>query len=166
MRGSAEYFGFVFPGARIEADLDRIAVENSRGSYKVRVMLWKDGRIETQLTAVELLADVKSVELAPEPVDSSDRFLFHKTTRRPGGDGLIFWNENGEVTESSIANLVVPIDGELFTPPVECGLLPGVFRNHLLARGEIKERVIKVEELKKEFFLINSVRKWIRVIRV
>jgi para-aminobenzoate synthetase/4-amino-4-deoxychorismate lyase len=166
MRDSAQYFGFVFPGTRINADLGRIAIENSRGSFKVRLMLWKDGRVETEITPVELLADVKTVELSTEPVDSSDRFLFHKTTRRPGRDGLVFWNENGEMTESSIANVVVPIDGQLFTPPVECGLLPGVFRNHLLAQGKIKERVILVEELKKEFFLINSVRKWIRVICV
>jgi para-aminobenzoate synthetase/4-amino-4-deoxychorismate lyase len=77
----------------------------------------------------------------------------------------VFWNERGEITESSIANVVVPIDGELYTPPRESGLLAGVFRNHLLALGEIKERVITIEEFKhaKEFYLINSVRKWIRV---
>ena len=161
---SAEYFGFV---ARIDADLERIAVENSRGAFKVRVMLWKDGRIETQLTPVELLDEMKPVTLATEPVDSSDRFLFHKTTRRRGGDNEIFWNERGEVTESSIANIVVRIDDELFTPPIESGLLPGVFRSHLLAAGTIKERVITIEEFKnaKEFFLINSIRKWIRGIR-
>jgi len=51
------------------------------------------------------------------------------------------------------------------SPPIECGLLPGVFRNHLLAEGKIKERVITIDEFKraKEFFLINSVRKYIRV---
>jgi para-aminobenzoate synthetase/4-amino-4-deoxychorismate lyase len=93
---SAEYFGFI--GTRIKADLERIAIENPRGSFKVRVMLSRDGKIESQVTPVELLGEVKQVELAPEPVDSSDRFLFHKTTRRPGGDNLIFWNERGEVT--------------------------------------------------------------------
>jgi para-aminobenzoate synthetase/4-amino-4-deoxychorismate lyase len=162
---SAEYFGFI--GTRINADLERIAIENPQGSLKVRVTLWKDGRIETDLTPVELLGEVKGVELATEHVDSSDRFLFHKTTRRRGGDNEIFWNERGEVTESSIANVVVPIDGELCTPPIECGLLPGVFRNHLLKQGKIKERVITIEEFQKahEFFLINSIRKWIRVIR-
>jgi para-aminobenzoate synthetase/4-amino-4-deoxychorismate lyase len=68
------------------------------------------------------------------------------------------------VTESSIANVVVSIDGELFTPPLESGLLAGVFRNQLLAEGKIKERTISVEELQRtrDFFLINSVRKWIR----
>ena len=166
LKDSASYFGFPF-GTRIKADLERIAVENPRGCFKVRLVLWKDGRIEIQITPVELLGEVKRVELATEPVDSSDRFLFHKTTRRPGGDNVVFRNERGEVTESSIANVVVPIDGELFTPSIECGLLPGVFRNHLLAQGKIKERVITVEEFQKahELFLINSIRKWIRVIR-
>jgi para-aminobenzoate synthetase/4-amino-4-deoxychorismate lyase len=164
LKDSAGYFGFTFSGTRINADLERIAIENPRGSLKVRLTLWKDGRVETQVTE---LSDIKDVELATEPVDSSDRFLFHKTTRRPGRDGLVFWNERGEVTESSIANIVVPIDGELFTPPIECGLLPGVFRNQLLAEGKIKERVITIEEFQDapEFFLINSVRKWIRVSR-
>ena len=162
---SAEYFGFI--ATRIHADLERIAIENPRGSFKVRVMLWKDGRVETQVTRVELLSEVKAVTLATEPVDSSDRFLYHKTTRRRGGDDVVFWNERGEITESSIANIVVPIDGELCTPPIECGLLPGVFRKHLLAQGKIKERVITIEEFQqaREFFLINSIRKWIRVIR-
>jgi para-aminobenzoate synthetase / 4-amino-4-deoxychorismate lyase len=163
LKDSAAYFGFQF-GTRINADLKRIAIENPRGSLKVRLTLWRDGRVETQVTP---LGELKQVELATEPVDSSDRFLFHKTTRRPGGDGLIFWNEKGEITESSIANVVVPIDGELCTPPVECGLLPGVFRAHLLAQGKIKERIITIDEFKRapEFFLINSVRKWIRIIR-
>jgi len=163
LKNSAEYFRFLFPGTRINADLERIG--GAAGSFKVRLTLWKDGQIETDLTPVELLGEVNSVELAREPVDSSDRFLYHKTTRRPGADGLVFWNEQGEVTESSIANVVVPIDGELCTPPIECGLLPGVFRNHLLAQQTIKERVITIEELKraKEFYLINSVRKWISV---
>ena len=164
LRNSVKFFGFARTGTRINADLERIAIENPRGSFKVRLILWKDGRIETQITPIELLGDLKRVKLATQPVDSSDRFLFHKTTRRPGGDGLIFWNERGKITESSIANLVVPMDGELFTPPIECGLLPGVFRNHLLAQRKIKERVITIEEFQnaREFFLINSVRKWMR----
>ncbi|HEU4836286.1 MAG TPA: aminotransferase class IV, partial [Pyrinomonadaceae bacterium] len=162
---SAEYFGFI--GARINADLERIAFDNPEGSHNVKVTLWKEVRIETQVVPIELLGELKGVQLAPEPVDSSDRFLYHKTTRRPGADGLVFWNERGEITESSIANVVVSIDGELFTPPIESGLLPGVFRKHLLAQGKIKERVITIDEFQKaqEFFLINSVRKWIRIIR-
>jgi para-aminobenzoate synthetase/4-amino-4-deoxychorismate lyase len=162
MKESAEYFGFQFYRDKIDPALSRMI---ATGSFKVKLTLWKDGRIETQITRIELLDPVRVVELAREPVDSSDRFLYHKTTRRPGADNLIFWNERGEITESSIANIVVSLNGELFTPPIECGLLPGVFRKHLLAQRTIKERVITLEEFKtaKEFYLINSVRKWIRV---
>ena len=162
LRESAEYFRFQNPMGDINETLSRIAKQD--GSFKVRLTLWKDGRIETQMTRIELLDELKPVTLASEPVDSSDRFLFHKTTRRLSGDDVIFWNERGEITESSIANVVVRIDGELFTPPIESGLLPGVFRDHLLAEGKIKERVITVEEFKsaKAVFLINSVRKWMR----
>jgi para-aminobenzoate synthetase / 4-amino-4-deoxychorismate lyase len=57
------------------------------------------------------------------------------------------------------------MNGELFTPPVECGLLAGTFRAELLASGEIKERVIRVSDLGKceAVFLVNSLRKWVDV---
>ena len=150
-------------------DQIRAGTYSWRSTVKVRLTLWKDGRIETEVSAIEP-SGRQRVALATEAVDSSDRFLFHKTTREisttptraPDCDDIIFWNERGEITESTIANVVVPIDGELFTPPVESGLLAGTFRNQLLAEGKIKERVITIEELKnaEEFFLINSVRKW------
>src|SRR6185437_4086686 len=115
---SAAYFGFTIQLTRINADLERIRTENPKGSFKVRLTLWKDGRVETQITPVESLGGVMFVELAREPVDSSDRFLYHKTTLRRGGDdNVVFWNERGEMTESSIANVVVSIDGDLCTPP-------------------------------------------------
>ena len=167
LKDSAEYFGFVFPEKKIDTALARVAMARDSGMFKVRLMLWKDGRIELEAAAIELRDEVRRVTLATEPVDSSDRFLFHKTTRRLPGDDVIFWNEKGEITESSIANVVVEIDGELFTPPIQCGLLPGVFRNHLLAQGKIKERVITIDEFQRahEIFLINSIRKWIRTVR-
>lgn len=166
LKESAEHFGFRFPGTQINADLGRIAIEKSRGAFKVRLTLWKDGRIETLVSGLKPVVDLQ-VRLAATPVDSSDRFLFHKTTRRDfSSDDILYWNERGEITESSIANVVVEIDGELYTPPIASGLLAGTFRNHLLAKGKIKERVIRVDELPKEFFLINSVRKWIRVTAV
>jgi para-aminobenzoate synthetase / 4-amino-4-deoxychorismate lyase len=114
------------------------------------------------------------VTLSTTPVDSSDPFLYHKTTHRPlyrselgrhpGYGDVLFANERGEVTEGANHNVVVRLDGELVTPPMECGLLPGIFRAELLARGEIRERIITTAQLlrAKELWLINSVRKWRR----
>ena len=160
LRNSADYFGFAFPEEAINSALPRI------GTFKVRLVLWKDGQIRTQITQIENADLIKHIALASSSVDSSDRFLYHKTTLRDYySEDVIFWNERGEVTESRIANVVVPIDGQLFTPPISSGLLPGTFREQLLAEGKIKERVITIEDLKNanEFFLINSVRKWMRV---
>jgi len=156
LRNSAAYFGFKFPEDEIRSALARVV-----GQGKVRLTLWKDGRIETQVSQLEPFVDL-SMTLATTPVDSSDRFLFHKTTLRDFSPDVVFWNERGEVTESGVANIVVPIDGQLYTPPVASGLLAGTFRTLLLAAGQIKERVITVEELPEEFFLINSVRGWMR----
>jgi len=163
LRDSAEYFGFGFSEAQIRADLERIGVENSLGSWKVRLTLSKDGWIESDVSSIQPV-ETRSVVLAANPVNSADRFLFHKTTKRAQVENTIFWNERGEITESNIANVVIQIDGELYTPPVESGLLAGTFRNQLLAEGKIKERVITIEDIKnaQQFFLINSVRKWMK----
>ena len=113
------------------------------------------------------------VGLAPSPVDSSDPLLFHKSTRRdlydaaraslPDCDDALLWNERGELTESTRANLVVALDGELVTPPLDCGLLPGILRERLLARGRIVERVLRIEDLASAsgLWLISSLRGWI-----
>jgi para-aminobenzoate synthetase/4-amino-4-deoxychorismate lyase len=57
------------------------------------------------------------------------------------------------------------MDGELFTPPISCGLLAGTFRAHLLETQQVKERIILRSELGncKKIFLVNSVRKWVEV---
>ena len=74
-------------------------------------------------------------------------------------------NERGELTESTIANVVLEIAGERLTPPVSAGLLPGTFRDELLERGEIREAVITPEMLRQAdgVYLINSVRKWMKI---
>jgi len=165
IRNSASFFGFL-----ISAELEQAFREYPSETAKLKVTLRKDGTVTTELSAIPN-SENKRVALASAPVNSADRFLFHKTTNRdfynaelaarPGCDDILFWNERGEVTESSIANLVVSIDDQLFTPPVSSGLLAGTFRDHLLAEGKVKERVITIEELKtaKQVFLINSVRK-------
>jgi para-aminobenzoate synthetase/4-amino-4-deoxychorismate lyase len=111
--------------------------------------------------------------LAVEPIDSKNLFLYHKTTYRDiynsakscsePVDDVLLWNERGEVTETKIGNIVVQFDENFYTPPIKSGLLAGVFRAELLAKGDITERVIRREELlhADKLFVINSVRKWL-----
>ena len=99
--------------------------------------------------------------------------LFHKTTHRPlyarafksataaGCDDVLFLNLRGEVTEGAISNMFFEKDGRWMTPPIECGLLAGVYRRHLLeTRPKIEERVFYESDLRTAdaVYLANAVR--------
>ena len=174
LAASARYFDFKFPEKEIDNHLRTVAASHEQGSWKVKLELEKNGAVQTSVTELAEL-EPRKIALASSPVDQLDRFLFHKTTNRkfydaelalhPDCDDVIFWNENGEITESTIANVVVMLDGQLVTPPLESGLLAGTYRDELIAEGTISEQKITVEDLARatEVFLINSVRKWMRV---
>ncbi len=171
---SAAFFDFSCDIVAIREALVRYAKYFSQKPYKVRLLLPKNGGLHSEHVPISLSPVKKPlrIHLAKNPVDSGDKFLFHKTTRRqvyqraradfPDADEVILWNERGEITEGCVHNIVVKMDGEWVTPPLECGLLNGVYRQFLLDEGKISERVISVEMLKaaRKIALINSVRKW------
>jgi para-aminobenzoate synthetase/4-amino-4-deoxychorismate lyase len=66
------------------------------------------------------------------------------------------------VTESSIANVVYQFDGKLYTPPVQDGLLPGVFRECLVREGKVEVRSLAVEETAQveAWWVVNALRGW------
>jgi para-aminobenzoate synthetase/4-amino-4-deoxychorismate lyase len=171
IQDSAEYFGFPCSSEEFEHQLEQLAA-HFNSPQRVRILLNQYGKFKTEAKDFHASKKVFKVCLAEKPVDSNDVFLFHKTTRRemyppiPADfDDVLLYNENSELTEFTIGNLVAEMDGELFTPPISCGLLAGTFRSHLLETGKIKERVIRKNELEKcsKVFLVNSVRKWVKV---
>lgn len=172
---AADYFNRPIDLAALRDQLADFGATLPPVDHKVRVSVNSRGAIS--ITAVPLsaipLPSIMRVKLAAQPIDANNVFLYHKTTRRemyeaaraaqPDCDDVILWNERGEITESTIANLVVELAGQRYTPPVECGLLPGTLRADLLARGLLQERVILKEELSatSRVWLINSVRGWL-----
>jgi len=175
--GSAEYFDHRFDPDEVRTRLSEVAGLFPPAPRKVRLRVARDGAIfiESAPLAPEDSCRTWRVGLAASPVDPSDPLLYHKTTRReiyeaaraarPDCDDVFLWNPRGEITESTIANVVVRREGADFTPPLSAGLLPGTFRAHLLETGRIREKTIAISELPKagEIFLINAVRKWLRV---
>lgn len=171
---SAGYFGFPLDAALLQAQLDELAASLPPEPHKVRLALARDGRTSLEADALAAIPkpEPARLRLAAAPVDSSDVFLYHKTTHRRAYeaalagcgdcDDVLLWNERGEVTETDTANVVVELDGQMVTPPLSSGLLPGVFRSWLLEEGQVRERVVKVSEAGKcdRIFLVNSIRKW------
>jgi para-aminobenzoate synthetase/4-amino-4-deoxychorismate lyase len=147
-----------------------VAVEDAHGPLRARLLVDQHGIPRVELVPLEPAPTVVRVGLAASPIDPTDPFFFHKTTHRvmleekrlPAYDDTLLWNPAREITESTIANVVVDRDGRKVTPPVACGLLPGTLRAELLARGEIVEDRVTVEQLRNapRFWLINSVRGW------
>lgn len=168
---SAEYFACPIDIKTVERQLDGLADELAEPS-KVRLLVGRAGdtRVEARPLAEGAPPEPIRVGLAGQPVSSADVFLYHKTTRRavydtaraarPDCDDVILFNERGELTESSAANLVVFLDGRAWTPPVSAGLLAGTLRAELLATGAIAERTLTAADLARaeHIELINSVR--------
>lgn len=177
LTASARYFGFPFKVNDVNERLEDVKRRHPLGRWKVRLLVSKDGSSQTEVQALgaEDSSPVRTA-LSEQPIQSTDPFLFHKTTNRslyerakasrPDCDEVILWNEDGEITEATVANVVVRQGKSLFTPPLSSGLLPGVFREELLATGTIRECVIRVDEFwaAEEVFLINSVQKWRRAV--
>ena len=171
MGSSAAYFGFRFDPEAAAATLKE-AVAETAGPSLVRLTLARDGMFEAEVRDLPSADQAVRVALDDEPVDPNDVWLFHKTSRRapydrrrekrPEVDDVILVNDRGEVTESTIANLAVELDGAWITPPIDSGLLPGTYRTILLREGRLTERPVTVDELRSatEVALVSSARGW------
>jgi para-aminobenzoate synthetase/4-amino-4-deoxychorismate lyase len=170
---AAEHFGFPCDPASVAAVLDALAAAHPHGAWRVRLLLDRCGQARCEIFPLEPLPGNPVVMLATQPIAASE-FLHFKTTERsayapfappPGVFDTLLWNAEGELTEFTRGNLVVELDGRRITPPLEAGLLPGVMRAELLARGEIVEDTVRVADLARAsaLWFINSVRGWVRV---
>ncbi|MDK1080136.1 MAG: aminodeoxychorismate synthase component I [Anaerolineae bacterium] len=178
---SAHYFNFDISKQDLEKLLDHISLK-FKTPQRIKLLLDKFGRLTSEIKSYQYKENqpVLNIYLAKDFVNSSNIFLFHKTTHRVVytnaqdaiekdikiGTNEIFdvllYNENEELTEFTVGNLVVEISGKLYTPPVNCGLLPGTFRALLLETNKVLEKVIKIKDLENctKIYRINSIHKW------
>lgn len=170
LRASAEYFGRPVEWDRLRQGLDSMGPNAPATPHRVRLTVDSGGEPCLEGAPLADLPHPYRVRPARTPLSSTDPFLFNKTTRRDvydralgevaGCHDALLWNERGEVTETCIANVAFRIDGALVTPPRECGLLAGLQRAVLLERGELREEIVRLDDLSRveEILLMNSVR--------
>ena len=176
---SACYFGFRWNDDAVSRAIDNARRSHPLQQWRIRLLIGRNGEARTEANPLggNRTAPL-AVKFASRAVDDHDPLLFHKTTARARYDielercrpcdDVIFWNDRGEVTESTIANVVVFSEGKHWTPPREAGLLAGTFREELISKGELHVRTITKEELAaaSSFSLVNSVRGWMPAILV
>jgi para-aminobenzoate synthetase/4-amino-4-deoxychorismate lyase len=165
---TARHFGIAFDREALRARIEELNAAREPQIVRIRVTT----RGVDVLTEPLAAPDTVALCLAEARVDSSDPLLRYKTSWRPAHDAAaesarkvgcfdaLLQNERGELTEGSRTNLFVRLNGKLYTPPLECGVLPGVLRARLLAGGECAERAIHVNDLHdaEEIFAGNSAR--------
>ncbi len=180
LRESAEYFGFDYDEALARKALEEKERELESGKrYRVRLLLSRDGACTVSATPIPETPPMEhTAAVSDAKTSSGDVFLFHKTTNRGlydsehskyGARGffdVIFTNERGEVTEGAISNVFIKKGGVFYTPPVECGLLNGVFRRDFISKHpECRQEVLTLDDLYSadEVYMANSVRGMVRV---
>ncbi|MBQ7078436.1 MAG: bifunctional anthranilate synthase component I family protein/class IV aminotransferase [Fibrobacter sp.] len=133
-----------------------------------RIELFKDGHFEVTTRAIPAPKENPKVKIAHK-VNSSNPFLYHKTSIRLPFPKDVFdeicVNEKGELTEGTFTNIGVQLNGTIYTPPIECGLLNGVTRQKLLREGKIKEKILYPSDLQnaEKIYCFNSVRGIVKV---
>ena len=184
LKRAATHFGYPFPLGSIEQQLANLCAQHPLGVFKVRLRLTAHGQVLAEAAALPTAAHQpgdtagheapRTVTLAQRPMPEADDFVWHKTTWRPHYDAFkppagcfdtLLYNTDGELTEFTIGNLALKLGGQWLTPPVRCGLLPGVMRETLLASGALHEQVLHLADLHRAegLALINSVRGWVPV---
>ncbi|MGQ5719154.1 aminotransferase class IV family protein [Pseudochrobactrum asaccharolyticum] len=173
LQSSAKELGFICNADAIRTKLQ--AHSTGDQALRVRLCLTADGEAEIITTPFQpLSADTQwIVAIAKARLNSADPLLRHKTTRRViyetaraeftpmQADEVLLLNEKDELCEGTITSLFVDMgDGQLLTPPLECGLLNGVLRQELLQIGKAKTAILTLQDLQnaKKIFVGNALR--------
>ncbi|MCE1194595.1 MAG: chorismate-binding protein [Acidovorax sp.] len=175
MGEAAAHFGYAFNAHAVRQELQVTALRHLRGHWRVRLLLAPDGSARAEAFALQPTAEPVRLQLAAQPFEAAhSEFVRYKTTRRehyaafapttPGVFDTVLWNPAGEITEGTFGNLAAQLqDGRWITPPLSCGLLPGVGRALALSEGRVTEAVLRVDDLPsvRGWAFINSLRGWL-----
>ena len=160
LAASAQALGFACNVPALAAALTEHSSACAAGIHRVRLTLAHDGQYRIDLAEMTDDGPPCQVVLADERLDADNYLLRHKTSARslydqalarlaaqPDVFDAIFLNTRGEVCEGARSNVFVERGGVLLTPPLSCGLLPGVMRRHLLESGRALECVLTLDDL-------------------
>ncbi|MGM9513064.1 chorismate-binding protein [Roseateles sp. DB2] len=176
LQRTAHHFGLRYRATDVRQALAEQAARHPEGRWRVRLTLPRDGQPHC---SVHPLGDTPlpvPLELARRPMPTQGalaEYLQHKTTRRAHYEAfaqdktaaafdVLLWNEDEELTECSFGNIALQIEGRWLTPRLAAGLLPGVLREAMLARGQLQEaRLLKSDLARAQgLAFFNSLRGW------
>ena len=154
LQESSRYFDYPFNKEKVKKQVEDLCQSlDFDTDYRLKMSLAKNGELTFEHNQLTGLADdfcqARLVEQT-HPLDSP--YTYFKTSYRPHislePHEQIYYNQKKELLETSIGNLVLKIEDQLYTPPVHLGLLNGIYRQSLIANNQVTERVLTLDNLK------------------
>lgn len=170
LKKSAEAMHYPFDEKEFETTLS--SLKASHTAQRVRLTLNAAGQFN--LTHAELI-DIPRLKfaLSKYALTAETQKTSHKISNRQfydgererlkaltGADEVVFLNADEELCEGSFTSLFIEKNGDLFTPSLSAGILPGILRAELIDNGKAKEKRLTVKDLSSadKVFLGNSLR--------
>ena len=150
---ASRYFAYPFDPEELRQKIEaECQACDSHQDYRLRITLSKSGEMELSRQILSPLSpSFCKAKLCLQEADLNQSFTYFKTTHRPhlslGEQEKIYHNAAGELLETSIGNLILKINGKLYTPLTSQGILPGIYRQHLLKTGQVEEKVLTLADV-------------------
>ncbi|MGI6069737.1 MAG: aminotransferase class IV [Blautia sp.] len=138
----------------------KITVSGSNLTAQVRENHYRD--LDYQKGFVADISQVRRNETSPftyhKTLNYGDCIFEKRKSKAYGVDEPVFLNMKGAFAEGACTNLFFVKEGRIFTPPVSCGLLPGIMRGYVCRTYPVEERLIYPEDIEsfEEMFVTNS----------
>lgn len=172
MKESALYCEYPFNRLIIIELLDRLKKRlNPDFLYKIRILLNRNGVFKVTHEKIKHLDAPFRITVSTNRINSCNWYQYFKTTNREfynrewkkaqqkGYYDTIFLNEKNQVAEGAVTNVYAEKNGIIYTPPIECGILDGTIRQVMLKKKNVKEKILRISDLKKAdaVYISNSV---------
>src|SRR5579863_10525058 len=180
-------------GAAVAADLRRLIEANDAWNSVLRVMvvrnrggMFEGPAVTNDFDVIAFSTNVppwgKAMKLGVVPngrhaasefagakiLSWSENLTRYERAREQGFDEVLLLNERGEACECTSANIFAAKNGEVWTPPVNSGCLPGVTRGILLEQPQVKEKALLPADLEAadEVFITSTTRELLPVVSI
>ena len=153
LREASRYFAYPYNEPKLLNDLqEQLAHVDPSLDYRCRIALQKNGSFQLTITELtDLPASYLQAQLTEQKLDLATPFTYFKTSQRDhlsqSDHEQIFHLPDGTLLETTIGNLVLEIEGQLYTPPAHLPLLDGIYRRHLLETQQVEEKLLTLNDL-------------------
>lgn len=153
LREASRYFAYPYDEPKLLKELqEELAHLESNLDYRCRIALQKNGAFHLVITELtDLPASYLQAQLTEQKLDLATPFTYFKTSQRDhlnqSDHEQIFHLPDGTLLETTIGNLLLEIEGQLYTPPAHLPLLDGIYRRHLLETQQVEEKLLTLNDL-------------------